>query len=251
MKELDKKRMLAEPFKPSEVEWRLQASGKTSDGSLWALAIPYLNSRDIMSRLDEVFGIGGWKNEYTSVPEGVVQNAGGVICELSVKFEDGWITKKDIGTTTEIEPLKGAISGSLKRAAVLWGIGRYMYEIEPIFVKTSTSQTQGWNKGKTKDGQFFYWETPGLPTQYLPQAQITINSAMVIENLLLSLAELGEAQREKYTSFFGVDTIGCLYEAEAKKVIVSLEKMVMEKDASPKPVKATKKNKDVEKKEAA
>ena len=80
----------------------------------------YIDARDVMNRLDEVFGIGGWQTEY--------QNVGGrMICSLSCKVDDNWVTKSDGAGDTDIEGEKGGISDSLKRAAVVWGIGRYLY----------------------------------------------------------------------------------------------------------------------------
>jgi len=52
---------------------------------------------------------------------------GRVTCELSIRFGERWITKTDGAGDTGIEGEKGAISDSLKRSAVLWGIGRYLY----------------------------------------------------------------------------------------------------------------------------
>ena len=31
-------------------------------------------------------------------------------------------------------PIKGGLSAAFKRAAVKWGIGRYLYEITPVWV---------------------------------------------------------------------------------------------------------------------
>ena len=50
------------------------------------------------------------------------------MCTLSVKTEDGWISKEDGADDTAIESTKGGISDALKRAAVKWGMGRDLYE---------------------------------------------------------------------------------------------------------------------------
>ena len=50
-----------------------------------------------------------------------------MICSLSCKVGDNWITKADGAGDTDIEGEKGGISDALKRAAVVWGIGRYLY----------------------------------------------------------------------------------------------------------------------------
>ena len=73
-----------------------------------------------MDRLDTVFGVDGWQTKYEYL-------GGRMICNLSVQFNDTWITKSDGAGDSNIEGEKGGISDSLKRAAVLLGIGRYLY----------------------------------------------------------------------------------------------------------------------------
>jgi len=244
---LNMQRSLLEPFPKGNVEWRIQASGKKSDGNLWALAIPYLNARDIMQRMDDVFGIGGWKNEYKEIP-GSLSTEKGMFCELSAKIDGEWLTKIDLGTATEIEPLKGAVSGALKRTAVLWGVGRYMYEIAPIFVQTSSSATNGWEKAKTKEGNYFYWQKPTLPDNYLPTPKVTMATMMVVDNLLESLKDEEKAitLKKKYADYFNLDTISAMYEKEALMMVSSLEKQVTEsleaKKATPKATEKTTKS---------
>ena len=73
-----------------------------------------------MDRLDEAVGISGWSTNLREVQ-------GRVTCELSLNINGTWITKTDGAGDTGIEGEKGAISDSLKRSAVLWGVGRYLY----------------------------------------------------------------------------------------------------------------------------
>ena len=80
----------------------------------------YIDARDVMNRLDEVFGVGGWQAHYEQV-------GGRMICRLMCLVNGHWITKCDGAGDTDIEGDKGGISDALKRAAVLWGIGRYLY----------------------------------------------------------------------------------------------------------------------------
>ena len=77
----------------------------------------YIDARDVMNRLDEVFGVAGWQAHYDSV-------GGRMICKLGCKIDGNWITKSDGAGDTDIEGDKGGISDARKRAAVLWGIGR-------------------------------------------------------------------------------------------------------------------------------
>ncbi len=109
-----------EPFSPEDIEWRIQQSGKTRDGKVWAMVLAYVTNRAIMKRLDDVCGKAGWRNEYRDIP-----NNGGVECGISIKIDSEWVTKWDAAENTQVEAVKGGRSGAMKRAAVQWGIGRY------------------------------------------------------------------------------------------------------------------------------
>ncbi|MEX6255494.1 MULTISPECIES: Rad52/Rad22 family DNA repair protein [Providencia] len=156
---------LDEPFTPEDIEWRVQQSGKTSKGACWAMVLAYVTNRAIQKRLDEVCGKQGWKNEFTPAPDK------GVMCGISIKIDNEWITKWDGAENTAVEAVKGGMSGSMKRAAVQWGIGRYLYQLEESFTKCVTEKPKeqnGWVRAKTKDGTIFWWQIPTLPSWALP-----------------------------------------------------------------------------------
>lgn len=112
---------LAEPFHPDQLEWR---PGATNREKTSALALAYVTARAVMDRLDEVVGIDGWEDEYRPGP------AGGVVCRLKVTINGFPITKEDAADNSDIESVKGGISDALKRAAVKFGIGRYLYGLD-------------------------------------------------------------------------------------------------------------------------
>lgn len=157
---------LDEPFAPGDIEWRIQQSGKTGAGKVWAMVLAYVTNRAIMKRLDDVCGKAGWKNEYRDIP-----NNGGVECGISIKVGDEWITKWDAAEQTQVEAVKGGRSGAMKRAAVQWGIGRYLYDLEEGFAQISTEKSQGWNRAKLKDNTAFYWLPPPLPEWAIPEGE--------------------------------------------------------------------------------
>lgn len=54
---------------------------------------------------------------------------------ISIYFENrGWVTKWDGAEDTDVEPVKGGLSDSMKRAAVHWGVGRVLYNMDAIWV---------------------------------------------------------------------------------------------------------------------
>lgn len=113
------------PFEPSEIEFR---AGATNSEKTRALALPYIDARLVMDRLDSVCGPENWRDEYQPGP------AGGVICGLSLRIGEEWVTKWDGADNTDYEAIKGGLSDALKRAAVKWGIGRYLYALPGVWV---------------------------------------------------------------------------------------------------------------------
>lgn len=102
-------------------QWKIQSKAK--DGKS-ATLVAYIDARDVMKLLDEVVGPEGWKDEY------IVLTTNDVKCCLSIKVGDEWIGKEDIGTQSDYEAEKGAFSDAFKRAAVKWGVGRFLYDLE-------------------------------------------------------------------------------------------------------------------------
>lgn len=130
---------LAEPFAPEDLEWRLQ---QTFEEKKRGLAVPYVTARAIQNRLDEVVGPENWYNEYK--PWHSSKNKEAQLCGISIYFEGhGFITKWDGAEDSNVEPIKGGLSDSMKRAAVQWGIGRVLYNMDTVFVDIERSG-KGW-----------------------------------------------------------------------------------------------------------
>lgn len=152
---------LALPFPAAEVEFRV---GSTTRDKAKGQALPYITARGVAARLDEVVGPENWTHVFSVGPA-----AGSVICRLGIRCGgDGEFVYKEDGTSAlassndgtergndkaEME-IKGAYSDAFKRAAVHWGIGRYLYAHEALWVEL-------------KDGKYFK-EAPKLPASLTP-----------------------------------------------------------------------------------
>ena len=123
---------LAAPFDDPDIEWRLQSVNKEKTSGK---AVPYVTNRAIQNRLDSVVGVDCWKNEY--IPWHNDGKKASQLCGISIYFKDRneWVAKYDGAEDTDIEPIKGGLSDSMKRAAVQWGIGRYLYEMDVVNVE--------------------------------------------------------------------------------------------------------------------
>ena len=155
----DYAKLLQEPFAPGDVEWRVGTSGNTG-GKPWAKVLAYVTNRAIMNRLDEVFGVFGWKNQFLNWKVGSKE---GVICRLSVQVPgtNEWVTKEDGAEGTDIEEVKGGLSDAMKRAAVQLGIGRYLYDLGENWAEIVDKD--GRYSSKFKDDKWYKWNPPSLP----------------------------------------------------------------------------------------
>ncbi len=126
---------LAAPFDPAEVKFKPQ----TVAGNR-ALAVPFVDARVIQDRLDDVLGVMGWQDSYECLPDG------SVVCRLRIRLGAEWITKEDVGGQSEQpdegDRRKAAFSDALKRAAVKFGIGRYLYRMKPQWVDYDPQKRQ-------------------------------------------------------------------------------------------------------------
>ena len=113
---------LSAPFDAKEVKFK----PAVVTGSR-ALTLPHVDARVIQDRLDDVLGVSGWQDEYECMPDG------SVVCRLHLRLGEEWITKMDVGGQSEQpdegDRRKAAFSDALKRAAVKFGIGRYLYRL--------------------------------------------------------------------------------------------------------------------------
>lgn len=144
---------LQKPFKVNEIEWRV---GATNSDKTKGIALPYITSRAIQKRLDETFGIFGWRNEFKE------WKGSNQICGISILYEGQWITKWDGASDSNMDATKGGLSGAMKRAATQWGIGRYLYDIPNQWVKIKQIGAKGYKLD----------EIPKLPEWALPVSEV-------------------------------------------------------------------------------
>lgn len=111
-------RSLKRPFPAGQISWRV---GATNRDKTKGIALAYIDARDVMRRFDDVFGL-LWQVRYTHADSKT-------ICEIGCFIEGEWLWRAGGAGDTDIEAEKGAISDAFKRAAVLWGVGRYLYEL--------------------------------------------------------------------------------------------------------------------------
>ena len=106
---------LAAPFEPSEIKTRSHSGRQLS----------YITARTVMNRLDAVLGPENWWDRF-------IPGEKSVQCELTIRLPDGsMLTKSDAGGYAGMADLgdddKSGYSDAFKRAAVKFGVARYLY----------------------------------------------------------------------------------------------------------------------------
>lgn len=137
---------LKEPFPANKISWRV---GSTTADKSNGMALAYIDARDVQDRLDEVCGVEGWQCRYVPMHDKKT------VCEIGIRIPrpDGksdkivadceWVWKADGAGDSDVEAEKGALSDAFKRAAVKWGIGRYLYDIDSPWVEVDTYEKGG------------------------------------------------------------------------------------------------------------
>ncbi len=126
---------LVAPFAADRVSWKPQTVTKDKKR---ALAVAYIDARDVAERLDDVVGPLSWQVDHKQVD-------GQIVTGLALRDPETqeWVWKWDSGFVggadsesqdDQMKARKGTMSDGLKRAAVLWGIGRYLYRLPKIWV---------------------------------------------------------------------------------------------------------------------
>lgn len=219
---------LQEPFEAADIEWRAQSCGVSNSNKPWVKAIPYITSRAIQQRLDSIFDVGGWRNEFTTSPDG-----DGVLCGLSVRIGNEWITKWDGAEKKPINPYvdetKSVLSNATKRAAVQFGIGRYLYNLDEFWaictLVGSRWESQNNYAEKKDNGTTHHidWQDPMLPEWALP----TFKSEGLIHdmNKATTMIDLKNVFAESYEYARSFNRVELM--AEFKSVYDSCKKELM------------------------
>ncbi len=161
-------RELSEPFPQENVHWRVQGTPFARQGEYFAMALAYIDARDVMDRLDEVCGSHCWQSEFFETA------SGRVVCRLGIKIGDEWVWKSDGAGGTQVEAEKGGMSDALKRAAVNWGIGRYLYRMDSVWLKCEVRMKDG--KPTLNNGKLVWkkwledpWSKVKAPVRNVPE----------------------------------------------------------------------------------
>lgn len=150
---------LAQPFETMDFLPRAARDGK-------AIALAYIDSRDVQTRLDNVCGP-NWSFDFVPLSDN-----GKMVKGMLTIYG---VTRCDAGESgPEDEPLKSAVSDALKRCAVQFGVGRYLYHL-PTIRAPYDQQYKKWTEKPTIEARVIaravalaIGNTLGEPSPYKP-----------------------------------------------------------------------------------
>ena len=144
---------LKAPFPERSIHWRVGARTKDKKKGI---PLAYIDARDVMKRLDDTVGAENWQCRYSHVTDKMV------VCEVGIRASifgldrNEWAFKANGAGDTQVEAEKGSLSDSMKRAAVLWGIGQYLYNMPTMWLELNE-----WGNG--------FIDPPRLPDNFKPE----------------------------------------------------------------------------------
>lgn len=121
---------LRKPFAVENLRWKVQTNPK--EGKELAVVVVFVDARSVAAHLDDAVG-GQWQTVYRQPPVTVGNPA--LECQLTICG----VTRSDVGT---VEPsskassdTKDLYSDALKRAAVQFGVGAFLYRFPLVMAK--------------------------------------------------------------------------------------------------------------------
>lgn len=123
------KQLLDKLSQPIPYSWRVQSRNKDKTK---AFCSAYIDARDVMRVLDEHCV---WEVQYQEI-------AGFIFCGIGITIDGEQYWRWDCGQRIEDNPQdqmydqagKSASSDAFKRAAVMWGVGRFLYDLDMVTI---------------------------------------------------------------------------------------------------------------------
>ena len=199
---------LKKPFPVSSLKWRI--GNKNREGTK-ANMLVYVDARMVQDRLDEVVGAGNWQFETRSMNSVNRQgNTFTIIGRLGIKINDEWIWKEDGAENSDIEAAKGGISDAFKRAAVQWGIGRYLY---------NASDYSTWAEVKSNDFNIYQDNKRLLDTVAW---RLTLRAYDETNSMEDFFSTLKNSKQAEFIAKINEEMFGDKYKAQAVELIMKL-----------------------------
>lgn len=220
---------------PMQYKWRVQSFSKRKPE---ATCVAYIDSRDVMDRLDEVC-THGWHRRHSEIK-------GNIYAEIGIVMPDGSVQwRMDCGTESSTEKEKGESSDSFKRAAVNWGVGRFLYDLEikrlpANEVKTQTNWPyvvdgngkQVWDLSKHINSASSQTKAPSQsrpPVQSNAPSNLTINDGQF--KALNDLLDKAGADKAEFCKWLNVPSVEAILDKDYQKAVAAVEEKIRKQSA--------------------
>lgn len=176
-------------------KWRVQSFSKHKPQ---ATCVAYIDSRDVQDVLDKHCI---WSDRYYSVN-------GMLFCEITIHADGIEYKRSDAGSESNVEAQKGQSSDAFKRAAVKFGIGRFLYSKKMVYLKADAVKTSNNYPNVVDDNGKKVWDITkhinrfsNTPTQ-TAQTAPTDNRKWLTESQLNATLKATKEQAENVLKTF-------------------------------------------------
>lgn len=127
------KEVLHNLSKPMPYQWRVQSFARNNTK---CTCVAYIDARQAMDALDK-YCTYGWSKKYYDIK-------GSIYCSIGIHLPDGtMLVRQDVGSEGNFEAEKSAASDAFKRAAVNFGVGRFLYDLDIVELNARESEYNG------------------------------------------------------------------------------------------------------------
>lgn len=221
------KTILSALSEPIQYKWRVQSFSKFKPQ---ATCVAYIDARDAMARLDAVC-VYGWHRRHIEVK-------GRIYCEVGIVMPDSSVLwRSDCGTESNTEAEKGESSDSFKRACVNFGIGRFLYDLDMVYLPADAKKEGGNYPSVVDDNGKKVWDLTkhinamkGKPLSNCNQPPKVMPSNLTIgdaefEELNRLLDETG-SDKVAFCGYFGIDSVAAMPMNKYSAAVSMLQKKV-------------------------
>lgn len=161
---------LQRPFATRDIDWVPNFTYGDDNYNDKVIAVaPYIRREAVITRFNVVCGPGNWENFLEPLGKAGLYQA------IAINLEGEWVRKWDgaqmDSDQSRIDPVKGAVSRSIRRAGEMWGVGLYLQFIPQLFAikrpSSYYSSDETWED--RKNNLKIRWDHPQLPKEFIPE----------------------------------------------------------------------------------
>lgn len=201
------KAILASLSAPIPYKWRVQSFSKFKPQ---ATCVAYIDARDAMQRLDDVC-VYGWQRRHVEIK-------GHIYCEVGIVMPDGSaLWRMDCGTESNTEAEKGESSDSFKRACVNFGVGRFLYDLDIVYLPADIKKEKDNYPSVIDESGKKVWDLTkhinGMNRKNNQQPKVMPSNLTIGEEEFAELNRLMDdtkSDKIAFCQYFGIDSVAAL-----------------------------------------